>query len=358
MTGPAPAEELLGPREDELPSAEDRLARAVGGGPLRVAFVVLGALVGLHLLWTGVLTALGRPVPEAGPMAGAHRVAVTLALLVAFLLAVPRWVVARDRHDLRRAGWLPPDGPEEPATAGPPTVQRRAAWAGAGGAAAGLATSLAVALSLPEVGLPTLALSAFWLTPWTSAWVLTPLVTALVLRALVFQLHGSRVAREAARSAVPVDLLDLRRLHVAGRMALRNSLLWIGGMSIALLLLLDSAGGWIVGLWVAGVVTAAVAGLVAPVLGLRDRIRAEREAALAETEDELRLLRDRERAGRAGPDGRVADLLAWHRYVSDLSDWPYDATTRVRFALFLLIPLGSWLAGAVVEELVGRWLPG
>jgi hypothetical protein len=31
---------------------------------------------------------------------------------------------------------------------------------------------------------------------------------------------------------------------------------------------------------------------------------------------------------------------------------PFDTPTLVRFALFLLIPLGSWLGGAVVERVV------
>jgi hypothetical protein len=32
--------------------------------------------------------------------------------------------------------------------------------------------------------------------------------------------------------------------------------------------------------------------------------------------------------------------------------WRFDTPTLVRFALFLLIPLGSWLGGAVVERVV------
>jgi hypothetical protein len=32
--------------------------------------------------------------------------------------------------------------------------------------------------------------------------------------------------------------------------------------------------------------------------------------------------------------------------------WRFDTPTGVRFALFLLIPLGSWLGGAVVERVV------
>jgi hypothetical protein len=33
-------------------------------------------------------------------------------------------------------------------------------------------------------------------------------------------------------------------------------------------------------------------------------------------------------------------------------DWPFDASVLLRFVLYLLIPLGSWVAGALVERFV------
>ena len=50
------------------------------------------------------------------------------------------------------------------------------------------------------------------------------------------------------------------------------------------------------------------------------------------------------------PPGRMADLLATRAYVADVREWPFDAPTLTRFVLFLLIPLGSWLGGAIVER--------
>ena len=45
-------------------------------------------------------------------------------------------------------------------------------------------------------------------------------------------------------------------------------------------------------------------------------------------------------------------LLAWEARIESVREWPFDTPTLVRFALFLLIPLGSWLGGAVVERVV------
>jgi predicted MFS family arabinose efflux permease len=37
-------------------------------------------------------------------------------------------------------------------------------------------------------------------------------------------------------------------------------------------------------------------------------------------------------------------------------EWPVDASTLTRFALYLAIPVGSWLGGALVERLVNALL--
>ena len=36
--------------------------------------------------------------------------------------------------------------------------------------------------------------------------------------------------------------------------------------------------------------------------------------------------------------------------IEDLRNWPFESSTLIRFTLYLLIPLGSWLGGAFVER--------
>ena len=38
--------------------------------------------------------------------------------------------------------------------------------------------------------------------------------------------------------------------------------------------------------------------------------------------------------------------------VGAVPEWPLDAPTLRRFVLYLAIPFGSWLGGAVVERIV------
>jgi len=42
--------------------------------------------------------------------------------------------------------------------------------------------------------------------------------------------------------------------------------------------------------------------------------------------------------------------------VRGVRDWPISTSSYVRFALYLLIPLASWAAAAVVERLVDALL--
>ena len=52
----------------------------------------------------------------------------------------------------------------------------------------------------------------------------------------------------------------------------------------------------------------------------------------------------------------LADLIAWKTLVDSVSEWPFDARMRLRFLLYLAIPVGSWLGGALVERLLGAAL--
>jgi hypothetical protein len=48
----------------------------------------------------------------------------------------------------------------------------------------------------------------------------------------------------------------------------------------------------------------------------------------------------------------AADLVAYRSHVGAVREWPFDAGARVRILLYLSIPVGSWLGGALVERLL------
>ena len=69
-------------------------------------------------------------------------------------------------------------------------------------------------------------------------------------------------------------------------------------------------------------------------------------------------------AGRTLLDGgpttsaHLADLAAYHALAMQASDLPSDSPALRRFALYLLLPLGSWVASSVVQHVVERMLSG
>lgn len=166
---------------------------------------------------------------------------------------------------------------------------------------------------------------------------------------------SKRLSRLASRLS-SVDLFDLTLLAPFTRQGLTNALLTIGFVSISSLLLIESGMGSVeAGL---GVLTVFVAGgaLVMPVRGVRRRIKQAKDAELMWIDTELR---DHKQALRGSLHGRrvgeLADLVAYRGLVLGAPEWPFTTTTYIRFALYLLIPLGSWAAGAVVEGIVGRF---
>jgi hypothetical protein len=48
----------------------------------------------------------------------------------------------------------------------------------------------------------------------------------------------------------------------------------------------------------------------------------------------------------------MPSLLAYEARIESVREWPFDTSTLRRFALFLLIPLASWIGGALVERVV------
>jgi hypothetical protein len=105
------------------------------------------------------------------------------------------------------------------------------------------------------------------------------------------------------------------------------------------------------------VLTTAV--FVLPVRGLRRQIRARKAEELVRIREEIR--RDRELVAKLGAEsieagGRLPGLLAYVNQIESVREWPFDAPTLTRFFLYVAIPLGSWLGGALVERLLGAAL--
>jgi hypothetical protein len=171
---------------------------------------------------------------------------------------------------------------------------------------------------------------------------------------LALTVGGARIARLATRVS-RVDLLDLRPLRPFTRQALLNALLAAGGIGITLLILVDS-GFWGVVLWYwISSTTLIMIGLLTSLLPLHRLIRDAKRSELDWCRDAL--VRERTKLREGGAErSRIDEIVAYRDVVAGVSAWPADSSTFVRISLYLLIPLGSWGGGAIVERFVDSLL--
>lgn len=182
------------------------------------------------------------------------------------------------------------------------------------------------------------------LGPWMAAW------GGMLAFAIV------AVSRRMSRLAIElktIDLFDLKPLLPFTQQGLGNALLLMGFVAIAGLMLLTETGFGLMGLLVGTVIliTAGLA-LALPLRGVHRRIIQAKAAELEWVEAKLRQQRDVLKKGADRTSGDLSDLAAYRDLVRAVPDWPINASSYVRFGLYLLIPIVSWAAAALVERLI------
>jgi hypothetical protein len=179
----------------------------------------------------------------------------------------------------------------------------------------------------------------------------------------VYVIDAARLYSRIGEQHVEVDLLDLAPLSPLSHHGLR----------VVLLLVIIAAAGMIVpnpeapdssrviSYFTNICMTAGVAALVfvLPVRGLRRQIQARKAEQLAKIRGDIRT--DQDLVAKRGPESaeasaRLPALLAFEKRLESVREWPFDAPTLTRFFLYVAIPLGSWVGGALVERLLGAAL--
>ena len=152
-----------------------------------------------------------------------------------------------------------------------------------------------------------------------------------------------------------IDLLNLEGIYTIGRSGLKSALVWFIVIAIAGLLILPDTG---TGFWVVLILFVISIGvglmfLLAPAKKIRSLIREVKREELARLAPLLRQARDDTLTHDThSPPGHLSDLLAYKNQVESTHEWPFDSTTLFRFCLYLLIPVGSMVGGALVERVV------
>jgi hypothetical protein len=201
--------------------------------------------------------------------------------------------------------------------------------------------------------------SHYWSVGSVWTWSLGLFTAWCLGRSILATVAISRQFSSIAARLPEVDLLDRRWVAPFVRQALYSALLWLLVPALWAVNLGD-APFWYVVPPITGVCIAfGFVALLLPTRGVRARLHEAKERELSLVHGALRgdeqamagslLAARNERPG-------VADLVAWARYVDELSTSPFNPASRVRFVLYLALPIGSWLGGALVEWLVERAL--
>jgi len=145
------------------------------------------------------------------------------------------------------------------------------------------------------------------------------------------------------------DLLKLNPYRPLVRQGLTNALLVIGMASVLSLLGVESRYfAVLVGFWIMSVLLAWI-GMMLPLRGIRGMIKRTKRRELDWCKENLKLSRDSMKSG-SHHKPTIAEITAYQNVIENIRNWPFDSPTLIRFTLYLLIPLGSWLGGALVER--------
>jgi hypothetical protein len=341
---------------------EVRLGLALGLSALLWGALVAGLLVAGALVFRGAVLASGVELAGGKLSVGlgfATRVALVASLTTGYTLAVWRWLVRSQARDFQVA--TGPGGGPHPATDEallhemPVSVVRRSRWAGLAG----------ILLFVCFIEGPNALVGAPPLAAWTSLHAMTYMLFLGVLffwvggRAAYFSIAGS--PRRDPFASLEIDLLDPRPLHPIGRLALRGALTWVIGLSLATLAFVNPELRFRESLYVsvplmAVILSIATGALLLPARGLHRRIVAVKREELDRVEAAIRGDRSRleeTRIGEGADSLSLADLIAYRDLVSRAQEWPFETAVLRRFGFYLLIPILSWVGGALVERLVG-----
>ncbi len=186
-----------------------------------------------------------------------------------------------------------------------------------------------------------------------------PLMVWMISILIACDLNATRSYLHVGR-LIEVDLLDVQSLSPFARRGLRSALTWIVFSIIFSLFWVGDTSEFNLALFIF-MLTMAIGAYIAPLAGVHNNIVSVKRSALARSRDEIRIEREifANKNIDATPESpRLANLIAYYQLIEATREWPIDAANLLRFFMYLLIGLGSWLGGAFVELLLDRTLSG
>ena len=167
--------------------------------------------------------------------------------------------------------------------------------------------------------------------------------------------NASRLSR-LGRHHVRVDLYDTTPLRAFSRIGNLGVLLIMGALALTPLQALDAEFRLMNYLWAFSLgVPAGIALLLAPMWGIRQRLREEKARAL----EEVRLAIDAAELGLGAGDLTYLNALLERRlYLLGIPEWPMDLRSVSKVGFYFVLPPLAWIAAALVENAVESVLGG
>ena len=179
---------------------------------------------------------------------------------------------------------------------------------------------------------------------------MTTAIGALIGNAQLFAQMGHRMH---------IDLLHSPSLLAVAQLAIMSTLSVIGAQILFVFLILDSQAGWLDIL--PGFLATMIPMLLLfflPVWPLHKRLQHAKREELAIVNRELRRVRPQPLTTLEDTQhlDEVNRLLVYRREIQQVSEWPFDMPALTRLGLYLILPPLTWVAAALIENLVNSLL--
>ena len=182
-----------------------------------------------------------------------------------------------------------------------------------------------------------------WLT-------MTTVIGALIGNAQLFGRLGSRMR---------IDLLHCPARLAVAQVAVMSTLSVIGAQVLFVFLIFDAGVGWLDIL--PGFLTTLLPVLILfllPVWPLHRRLQRAKRAELGLINHQLESVRSQQVTllDDAENLSAVTRLLFYRREIQQAPEWPFDMPALTRLGLYLILPPLTWVAAALIENLVDKLL--
>jgi hypothetical protein len=323
------------------------------GARLGISPIALGVLISIGLAASnlGIHWVFGSPLLDASQPFGLQdwaRSSLLIAVLLGYVLGAFGFVSKAHDQEILALGLV--EASDIEARRMPKNTIIRGRWAGAAGVASGLAL---VEVVQRTQGFDPSAVELLFTWQFGPFMVSTLLTSWIVGRILFI---GTQRSPLDDMIDGPVDLLNLRPLYAVGRSAVTTSVAFIIGISLLAPWVFIPGYGPTFLSFIAAALLIPIFVLLVPAYAAHRRLREAKRAELDRVDREVQHQRDDAMAGDTTAQARMSFLLGYRAHIDGLPDWPFESRLFTRFGLYLLIPLASWLASALVERLVDATL--